>query len=296
MFIEMIVLLMIGGVLCFFVASGRIDGRGGAPYVTGWFKGLALAGGLGIIVMGIFNFLRRRQNAGCGHAHDADDCCDHDHSHESEPSAPHSHDGSMGGRALALLLLSGSLAAGAVLTPDGYSAKYMLTKGAAYDSAAAGKGAGAPKLDAATASARKEASASGGLTLAMVEKYQPRNKDGNFELGVMQLYYTGSDPEYAQIMDGQPIETTGQMVKDDVNPGEGHVRLFTLQVTCCAADARPYSIPVVFEGKTPDYSEMGWYKIAGTLTFTQERGIKVARIKAKDLAPSLRPSGQRTIF
>ena len=183
-----------------------------------------------------------------------------------------------------------------MLTPDGFSAKFMLTKGAAYDSAAAGKGGGTPKMDAATAAAKKEASASGGLTLAMVEKYQPRNKDGNFELGVMQLYYTGSDPEYAQIMDGQPVETTGQMVKDDVNPGAGHVRLFTLQVTCCAADARPYSIPVVFEGKTPEYSEMGWYKVAGTLTFTQERGIKVALIKAKDLTPALRPSGQRTIF
>jgi uncharacterized repeat protein (TIGR03943 family) len=299
MFIEMFVLLIIGGVLCYFVASGRIAGRadGGAPYVTGRFRALALAGGLGIMVLGVFNFLQRRRNAGCGHAHDEHDCCghDHDHDHSHAPAAaPHSHDPSMGSRALVLLLISGSLAAGAILTPDGYSSKFMQTKGAAFDAAA--RDSGAIKVDAATAAAKQEAAAVGGLTLELIEKYQKRNADGNFELGVMQLYYTGSDPEYAKVMDGQQVETTGQMVKDEVNPGPGHVRLFTLQVTCCAADARPYSIPVIFEGKTPDYVEMGWYTVTGTLEFTQERGITVAQIRAKSLKAALRPAGQRTIF
>lgn len=289
LFLQMLVLLMIGGVMCYFVASGRIDGRNpDAPYVTGWFKVLVLAGGLGIIVMGLFNFFMRNKDEGCGHDHgDGDDCNGGEHA----PSV-HSHDGSVAGRAITLLLLSGSIAAAAILTPDQFSARYMLHKGQAYDTDRNSPGAQQKAQNPVPAAAV----APGGLTLEKMEEFQPRNKDGNFELGVVQLYYTGSDPEYARVMDGQPVETVGQVVKDEVNPGPGHLRVFTLQVTCCAADARPYSVPVVFENGPPEYTEMSWYKITGHLEMTQERGMKVARIKASSLTPSLRPADQRTIF
>jgi uncharacterized membrane protein YcgQ (UPF0703/DUF1980 family) len=331
LFLEMLVLIMIAAVIAYFIASGRIDGAApNMPYLQGYFKILALIGGLALAVMGIFNFLMRRRAVGCSHDHDHHDhshshsadcshahdhdhsscshdhshqkdaatCCSHDHSHNHSSDAAahaHHHHGSPMGRAAALLFLSGSITAAAVLTPDEFSPRYMEQKARAL----MGRSNGAAPASAAPvpAKALADANATGsGLTLALVEKYQPRNKDGNFELGVMQLYYSGSDEEYARVMKDQPVETIGQVVKDEVVPGAGRLRVFVLQVTCCAADARPYSIPVVFDGPLPEYQEMGWYKITGTVNYADERGVRTAVLKASSITPSLRPKDQRATF
>lgn len=335
--LEMLVLIMIAAVIAYFIASGRIDGAApNMPYLQGYFKILALTGGLALAVMGIFNFLMRRRAVGCSHDHDHHDhshshsadcshshdhdhghghdhsscshdhshqkdaatCCSHDHSHDHSSDAAahaHHHHGSPMGRAAALLFLSGSITAAAVLTPDEFSPRYMEQKARAL----MGRSNGAAPASAAPvpAKALADANATGsGLTLALVEKYQPRNKDGNFELGVMQLYYSGSDEEYARVMKDQPVETIGQVVKDEVVPGANRLRVFVLQVTCCAADARPYSIPVVFDGPLPEYQEMGWYKITGTVNYADERGVRTAVLKASSITPSLRPKDQRATF
>jgi uncharacterized membrane protein YcgQ (UPF0703/DUF1980 family) len=283
------VLVMIGAVMCYFVASGRIDGRNPqTPYVTGWFKGLALCGGLGLIVMGVFNLITRRREVDCGHDHG------HDHAQEGEGEEPlfHSHEGSVAGRALTLLVLSGSVAAAAMFTPDQLSSRYIQYKASAYgadrNSAARLKQVN-PELAKASA---------GGLTLEKVKEYLKPDNAGNFPISVVNLHYMGGDPEYAAVMENQPVVTTGQVVKDELNPGPGNLRVFTMQVTCCAADARPYSIPVVFDGPAPDYVEMGWYNVTGTIGFTQERGIKVARVIAKKdgLQATIRPAPQGPSF
>ena len=308
--LEMLVLIMIAAVIAYFIASGRIDGAApNMPYLQGYFKILALIGGLALAVMGIFNFLMRRRAVGCSHDHDHDhshghssDCshshdhssCSHDHSSD-DAAHTHHHHGSPMGRAAALLFLSGSITAAAVLTPDEFSPRYMEQKARAL----MGRSNGTAPASAAPvpAKALADATATGsGLTLALVEKYQPRNKDGNFELGVMQLYYSGSDEEYARVMKDQPVETIGQVVKDEVVPGANRLRVFVLQVTCCAADARPYSIPVVFDGPLPEYQEMGWYKITGTVNYADERGVRTAVLKASSITPSLRPKDQRATF
>ncbi len=291
--LQAVVLIMMGGVLCYFVASGRIDGKNpDSPYVTGWFKTLALCGGLGIMVMGVFNWLMRGKEAACGHDHSADDGCDHDHGSEA-PAPHHHHEGSVMGRAMTLLVLSGSVAAAAMLTPDQFSSRYLQHKAEAYrgDSGSQQRMAAA---NPALAAARAAEPANGvGLTLAKIEEYVKRTKDGNFPLSVVNLHYMSGDPEYADVMEGQMIETTGQVVKDQVNPGPGHLRVVTMMVTCCAADARPYSIPVVFEGPAPDHVEMGWYEITGKLEFTRERGMKMALVRAKDMKATIRPADQR---
>ena len=297
-FLQAVVLLMIGGVMCYFVASGRIDGRNpDTPYVVGWFKVLALCGGLGIMVMGVFNWLMRNRAVDCGHDHGAGDaagCCagePHEHDAAAAPHV-HTHEGGVMGRAVTLLLLSGSVAAATILTPDQLSSRYVQFKAAAYGNDRT-SAAGLAKESPALTSAKSQG---GGLTLEKVEQYLKRTKDGNFPLSVMNLHYMSSDPEYADVLEGQMVETTGQVVKDEINPGPGHLRVVTMQVTCCAADARPYSIPVVFENGAPDYVEMGWYDIAGKLEFTRERGMKMAMLKAKSLQATVRPADQRTTF
>ena len=293
--LQAVVLIMIGGLMCYFVASGRIEGRNGTiPYVVGGFKVLVLTGGLGIMLMGIFNWLMRDRSAGCSHSHEGD-CCgstgEEDHGHDDHGHTHH-HEGSVTGRAFTLLILSGSLASAAVLTPDQFSTAYLLKKGEAYRS-----NAGNPEAFAKANPGLAAAAAQEGFTLAKVEEYVKRTKDGNFPLSVVNLHYMSSDPEYARVMEGQPVETTGQVVKDTVNPGPGHLRVFTLQVTCCAGDARPYSIPVIFEpGSVPDFVEMGWYVVTGKLEFTTERGIKMARLRATGLKATIRPADLRPDF
>jgi uncharacterized membrane protein YcgQ (UPF0703/DUF1980 family) len=296
-FLQAVVLLMIGGIMCYFVASGRIDGQNPqAPYVTGWFRVLVLCGGLGIMVMGVFNWLMRNRAVDCGHDHVADQpagCCGdatHDHGDPAKPHV-HSHEGSVLGRSVTLLLLSGSVAAATMLTPDQLSSRYVQYKAVAY-----GNDRNSTTRLAKESPGLAAAKSQGGLTLEKVEQYLKRTKDGNFPLSVMNLHYMGSDPEYATVMEGQMVETTGQVVKDEINPGPGHLRVVTMQVTCCAADARPYSIPIIFEGGAPEYVEMGWYNIVGKLEFTRERGMKMAILKATTLTATMRPPEQRTIF
>ena len=296
--LQAVVLIMMGGVMCYFVASGRIDGKNpDSPYVTGWFKTLALCGGLGIMAMGVFNWLMRGKQVACGHDHGEDACSAHDHDHQNaEPAELRHHEGSVIGRGLTLLVLSASVAAAAMLTPDQFSSRYMQHKAEAFrgDSNSRQRMTAAnPALAAARAA---EPVQGGGLTLEKIEQYVKRTKDGNFPLSVVNLHYMSGDPEYADVMEGQMIETTGQVVKDQVNPGPGHLRAVTMMVTCCAADARPYSIPVVFEGAVPDYVEMGWYEITGKLEFTRERGMKMALLRAKGMKASIRPAEQRPGF
>jgi len=282
------VLIMIGAVMCYFVASGRINGANpDAPYVTGWFKGLALCGGLGLIVMGLFNWLTLRREADCGH--------DHGHAHDDDSAQPHfhTHEGSVAGRALTLLVLSGSVAAAAMFTPDQLSSRYIQYKASAYST----DRNSAERLKQANPELAK--ASAGGLTLEKVKEYLKPDNNGNFPISVVNLHYMGGDPEYAAVMEGQPVVTPGQVVKDELNPGPGNLRVFTMQVTCCAADARPYSIPVVFDGPAPDYVEMGWYNVTGTIGFVQERGMKVAVVKANKeggLQATVRPAPQGPSF
>jgi uncharacterized membrane protein YcgQ (UPF0703/DUF1980 family) len=115
-------------------------------------------------------------------------------------------------------------------------------------------------------------------------------------LSVMDLHYMPSDLEYAKVMDGQKVEATGQLVKDTSNPGPGHMRLFVLQITCCAADAQPYSIPVVFAGGDPEFVDAGWYVVAGQVEIAEEHSMRTSRLNATKLTPTLRPADQRTGF
>lgn len=278
-FLQGMVLIMIGAVLVYFVASGRIDGRNPqVPYVTGWFKGLALCGGLGLIVMGVFNWITSRREVDCGHDHGGDSAGPHLHTHE----------GGVAGRALTLLVLSGSVAAAAMLTPDQFSRHFLQNKG----NAAASDANSAERFKQANPEIAKASAQSGGLTLEKIKEYIKPDKNGNFPISVVNLHYMGGDPEYAAVMEGQPVETTGQVVKDELNPGPGNLRVFTMQVTCCAADARPYSIPVLFDGPAPDYVEMGWYNVTGKIAFTRERGMKIAVLKASALQATIRPAPQ----
>ena len=319
LFLEMAVLLLWAVMMVWFYASGRINNY---LISEGTFRIQVLVGGLILAVLGFFNWQMRGVPESCGHDHgDREDCghdhghpahnldhshvhgptCNHDHTHDapacpaSAPprTAPHSHEGTAGGRGMALALLALSVTGAVALTPDEFSDQYKRNMLAAYSSQSGNTMTAQPEH---RLTPEGSPAAAKGMTLAVVEKYQPRNKAGNFDLDVMQLYYSGSDPEYAKVMKGQGVETVGQVVKDTANPGPGRWRVFVLQMTCCAADARPYSLPVQFDGAGPALQEMGWYKLTGKIDYIEEKGVTTAVLIATASEATLRPREQRTLF
>jgi hypothetical protein len=130
----------------------------------------------------------------------------------------------------------------------------------------------------------------GSFTLADLEAQVPKSAAGNFILDVPEIYYTGGDIEVQKVLTGQSVETIAQILPEKVNNDDGHrLRIFRMLVQCCAADARPYSIPLDFGKKAPDFKEMSWVKVVGTITYKQEGGQTVPILEAKSIEETTAP-------
>jgi uncharacterized membrane protein YcgQ (UPF0703/DUF1980 family) len=130
----------------------------------------------------------------------------------------------------------------------------------------------------------------GTFTLADLKAQVPQSKEGNFILEVPELYYTAGDKEVQSVITGQPVETTAQVLPEKVNNADGkRLRIFRLLVQCCAADARPYSVPVEFADKAPPIKDMTWVKIVGTMAYAQENGQTVPLVKAISITETTAP-------
>lgn len=251
--------LVWAAVILYFYNSGRI-----VKYLAPDFRPLALAGGLGLAVMGLFNLLTARQEADCGHDHSGDAPHDHDHGDDMNPF-------------VALFLMVLPVALSAVWTKDGFSESTLARKGL-YD-------------DAETSNAPFLASALPPLTLEEIEKGHRKTADGYLEFNLMEIFFATGDRELQGIMGGLKIETEGRIVaeKND-NPDGTRMRLYRMFMTCCVADSR--AIPIILEfGKEPPLlPENGWVKVAGTMTFPEENGtlkavLQVTRATAAEVPP-----------
>jgi uncharacterized repeat protein (TIGR03943 family) len=231
-----IALITWGGVLLYFHASSRIT-----KYLTPDFHPLVLAGGLGLIVVGLFNLLTAAQQASCGHDHGPDDS----HDHESLDVHP----------AAALLILIAPLAFSVAYTKDGFSIQALASKGL-YDSPSASR---SPMLDSLMPKLTKE----------LIEKQHPRNAAGFHPFSLMELFFTTGDPEMRDLVEGMMIETEGRMVKDPEG-GSNQRRLYRLFITCCAADSQAIPIIVRFKDGVPAVEEGTWMKVSGTMRFPDE--------------------------
>ncbi len=130
----------------------------------------------------------------------------------------------------------------------------------------------------------------GSFTLSDLEAQVPKSEAGHFILDVPEIYYTGGDIEVQNVLKGQSVETIAQVLPEKVNNDNGHrLRIFRMLVQCCAADARPYSIPVDFGKAAPEYKEMTWVKIIGTMDYLQEGGQTVPVLKATSVEETTAP-------
>ena len=232
-----------GGVLLYFHSSERAPGTGPRieKYLTPDFHPLVLAGGLGLIVVGLFNLLTAGQSASCGHDHGPEDTHDHE-SLDVNPIA-----------AFVILLLP--LGFSVAYTKDAFSIGALANKGL-YDSPAEGRSAA---LDSILPK----------LTRELIEKQHPKNAEGFHEFSLIELYFSNGDPEMRELVDGMMVETEGRMVKDPEG-GKKQRRLYRLFITCCAADSQAIPIIVRFKDEVPDVEEGAWMKLSGTMSFPEE--------------------------
>ncbi len=130
----------------------------------------------------------------------------------------------------------------------------------------------------------------GAFTMTDLERMVPKNSEGNFLLDVPQIFYTAGDEELMAVMEGIPVETTAQVMEETLhNPNGTRLKLFRLFVECCAADARPLSIPIEFGEKPPAYEELGWVKVIGKIHYSEEDGDIVPLINVDSMEPTAEP-------
>lgn len=258
------------------------------------------------------------------HHHDHGDhgCCGHEHGDVEADHHGHSHDheDSASGVAFSLLVLLVPLLVATAYSKDRFSSDYvakwgkierqMMQKRIADSREAADRTPDSPVTNPYTregiesaegvASAgtspdqadtppepeAKAAEAWGTFTMEDLKKMVPQNDKGEFLLDVPQIFYTAGDKELMEVMEGIPVETTAQLMEETLNnPNNTRLKAFRLFIECCAADARPLSVPVDFGQAPPDYTEMGWYKLYGKLHYAHENDeiipmIRIERIEA----------------
>lgn len=234
-------LLVWSAVLLYFYAGGRIN-----KYLATDFRPLALIGGLGLAVVGLFNLLTAWNEVDCGHDHgEADDPHDHENG-ETHPLA-------------AFLLMVVPIAFSVAWTKDAYSIAALSRKGL-YDSPVSGA---TPFF----------ASSMQPLTLEEIEKSHRKTPEGYIEFNLMELFYATGDRELQTIIDGLKVETVGRWIDEKMhNPNSSRKRLYRLFLTCCAADSRPIPIILEFGAQPPDFPENDWVKVSGIMRFPSEEG------------------------
>ncbi|MCB1207908.1 MAG: hypothetical protein KDK97_01215 [Verrucomicrobiales bacterium] len=182
---------------------------------------------------------------------------------------------------------AGDLPPATVATTDGKSAPTdPNAPPAPGEEMKSGGGSGGSSPDAG-----KTAQSYGSFTLEDLKAQVPQSKEGNFILDVPEIYYTGGDVEVQRVLTGQSVETIAQVLPEKVNNAEGNrIRIFRLLVQCCAADARPYSVPVDFGKKAPEYKDMTWVKVTGTMSYQKEGDQTVPVLNATKIEETTAPS------
>lgn len=250
-----------GGVLIYFYATGRIT-----KYLAPDFRMISLAGGLGLVVVGLFNALTANQEASCGHDHGPDDSHDHE-SLDVHPIA-------------AFLILVVPLGLGVAWTKDEFSLGSLTRKGL---------------LDSPSESSSVFlSSVMPKLTKEIIEKQHPKNAAGYHDFSLMELFFSSGDPEMRELVDGMLVETEGRIVNDPEG-GPNQRRLYRLFITCCAADSRAIPIIVRFNDAPPAVDENTWMKLSGTMRFPDE-GMGFVPVLEVDSASEASPPPEESLM
>jgi len=252
-----LIVLTWAAVMLYFYTSGRIG-----KYLAPDFRPLALYGGLGLSVMGLFVLLTASESASCGHDHSEGD--------------PHDHEASEMHPLTSVCFMLVPLLFAVFSTKDGFSVQ-ALSRKALFD---------APLSNSVFLSADLPP-----LTLEEIQKTHRKNEAGFYEFNLMELYFAVGDPELQKLINGMKVETEGRLVMEKENNADGRRRrLYRLFITCCAADARAVPIILDFgEGEVPSIEENAWVKVSGIVTFPVERGATQVVLETAACEPKEAP-------
>lgn len=250
--------LLWAAVMIYFYESGRI-----VKYLAPDFRPIALAGGLGLAVLGLFNLITAFREVDCGH----------DHGEGEE----HDHEGGDMNPLASLILMTLPVGFSAVTTTDSFSQATLARKGL-YENVQSSDASFL--ISAFPAPTREE-----------IENTHSKTADGYLQFSLMELFFATGDRELQDVIGGMEIETEGRIVMEiNDNPNGTRMRLYRMFMTCCIADSR--AIPIILEfGKEPPLlPDNGWVKVAGTMTFPEENGtlkavLEVTRATAADVPP-----------
>lgn len=290
------------GVLLYFYASGRVD-----FLLKGNFQYGPLFGGLGLAVMGLFNVFTAKAKVDCGHDHgghehnhDHSECghdhhehtheCDHDHSeHEhacDHPLHEHDHDHDHVGHSHDDQTVPSIIATMIIVLVPTLAAAGMAQNKFSVD-ALANKGLYSNEVNAQPTVTGNTSAGSDGdrYTLADLEKQVRKSDEGNFLIPVPSLFYSAADEELADVLKGQPVETTGQVAPEiaENDPDGTRLRFYRLFVSCCLADARPIGFSAEFGKAPPEFAQDSWVKIVGEMIYPEQDGRKVPVLKVNEI-------------
>lgn len=121
----------------------------------------------------------------------------------------------------------------------------------------------APELGSLAASRK---SGTTGLTSAIA--FAPPS--GDREVSFIDFHYANLSEDYATqagLADGMPLELTGFITHE----GGVGLQLTRFYISCCAADAIPYSVPLDAGGD--DFPDDTWLRVEGTVRRTADRYV-----------------------
>ena len=197
------------------------------------------------------------------------------------------------GRVLTFLILLLPIGTAAYFSPKNFGATTIANRGVITD--AQGLAARAPQVPKAIAASiepplpTKDGSQPATEQAAAANDYLPKSKDGNVQVGVIDLLYAAQDPSLRADFDHKKIELIGQLMPDNVSNANGNrFKLVRMFMVCCAADARPVATLVESQQK-PDAAEMSWVKVIGTATFPIESGRAIAVVSADSVTATEPP-------
>ena len=193
----------------------------------------------------------------------------------------------------------------ALYTPDAYSKNWVKNNSSGWDKGVIGETPEAFNLkkqindkqsiiegesDGPNNKSVADAAGWGPYTIEDLKQQVDQNKDGEFLMDVISIFYTGGDEEVQGVVKGLPVETMGQVMPETMRNSDGkRIRIFRLMMNCCIADARPVSIPVEFSEDVPSYKEMGWYKIHGVMDYEKWDEFTIPVLKAQKMVPTEEP-------
>jgi uncharacterized repeat protein (TIGR03943 family) len=287
-----ITLLGLGGVLIAFFINGRID-----QYLHPTFRLWELIGGIGFCVAGAIYLVTKKSM----------DCCVDGQCIHSNPRSPV--------RAIiALAVITVPLVAGTVFSKDSYDQQAILNRGFVQDAsglpirnvakdASTAKDPNQPVIPSTALGGDQDENSmeqplpepplpKDGSTPGQdakddsSEQYLPRAEDGNVALEVSDLLYSESEASLRKMFSGKTVEVIGQYL-----PGsdKSEFRIVRMFIVCCAADARPISVPVKIQGPV-SVADMSWVKVIGQPEFVTNGEKTKVVLKAVQVQPTDPPA------